>query len=50
MSDPATQQEDELLNLKVTSIVIDTDSESSLSLTTVKQTLVDDPVSVLWEI
>ena len=42
MSDPATHEEDELLNLQVTSI----DSET-LNLTVVKQALVDDPASVL---
>ena len=43
MSDPATQQEDELLNLQVTSI----DFKPSISLAAVKQALVDVPVSVL---
>ena len=47
MSDPATCEEDESLNLQVMSTVTDTDSEPSLNLTTVKQALVDDPVSVL---
>ena len=45
MPDPATQQEDESLNLQVTSI--DSDSEPSLNLAAVKQALVDNPVSVL---
>ena len=45
MSDPATHKEDESLNLQVMSIV--SDSEPSLSLTAVKQALVDDLVSIL---
>ena len=47
MSDPTIHEQDELLNLQVTFIVTDTDFEPSLSLTTVKQALIEDPVSVL---
>ena len=44
MSDPTTFEEDESLNLQVTSIDHD---EQCINLLGVKQALVDDPVSVL---
>ena len=46
LSNPATQEEDESLNLHVTSI--ESEEDGSLSLASVHEALMEDPVSVLW--
>ena len=45
LSDPATQEEDESLNLHVMSI--ESEEDGSLSLAGVREALIEDPVSVL---
>ena len=47
MSNPATCEEDESLNLQVMSIVNDHDQEHYISLLDVKQALLEVPISIL---